>query len=619
MTMAKKKKSLRYNEYYNIQEVYDQLYLESNEGNVFKNLYEIIISEENIKLAYRNIKKNRGSKTSGTNRRTILDIGVENVNDVISYVRRRLNNYQPQTVKRKLIPKPNGDLRPLGIPTIEDRLIQQCIKQVLEPICEAKFFNESYGFRPNRSTQHAIAKFYSYVHSSKCLYSVDVDIKGFFDNVNHGKLLKQIWSLGIQDKKLISIISKMLKAEMKNEGKSSKGVPQGGILSPLLSNIVLNELDWWIASQWIEFPAKQRCGGNGKGNFKNLPYKNNSNKLNALRNGTKLKQCFFVRYADDFRILTNSYENAKKLYIATINWLKERLNLEVNERKSSIVNLKKNYTEFLGIKIKVQRKKKRYVIKSHMVDEEKIRIKSEIRKKIDEIENSNTPKEVYKLNSLIIGVHNYYSIATNVNRDFSDIENDTLYRLKQRWKKCVSHRGHFSETYKKHYGQYAHRKQYFMHKIALYPISGIKFRRPTLFNSRISNYTDEGRKLVHDKLINVNQFVLKHIMENPIVYRSIEYNDNRISLYSAQHGRCFVTGLELTINDMECHHKIPRQKGGTDEYSNLVYLLTNIHLLVHTNNDRTQKRLMKRYSLQEEEMKKINELRKLVGNYNITF
>ena len=184
----RKKQKLRNNEYYNTQKTYDILYEKSKENSSFKKLYEIITSEENILLAYRNIKRNKGSKTKGINKTTIIDIGDKEPNKVVSYVRNRLANFKPMSVRRVEIPKDNGKTRPLGIPTMEDRLIQQCIKQVLEPIFEAKFYKHSYGFRPNRSTHHAVARMLALTNRHNFQYVVDIDIKGFFDNVNHGKL-----------------------------------------------------------------------------------------------------------------------------------------------------------------------------------------------------------------------------------------------------------------------------------------------------------------------------------------------------------------------------------------------------------------------------------------------
>ena len=177
----KKNQSLRNNEYYDTQNRFDELYQASQQGKCFTQLMELITNEENIMLAYRSIKKNKGSKTKGTNDSTIIQMGEKNPDELIPYVRKRLQNFQPHAVRRVEIPKPDGRLRPLGIPTIEDRIIQQCIKQVLEPICEAKFHKHSYGFRPNRSAHHAIARAMFLANRVHFHFVVDVDIKGFFD------------------------------------------------------------------------------------------------------------------------------------------------------------------------------------------------------------------------------------------------------------------------------------------------------------------------------------------------------------------------------------------------------------------------------------------------------
>jgi len=220
---------LRHNEYYGQQSTLDELYERSLHGAKFNKLYEKIVEENNILLAYRNIKANTGSKTKGTDGKTIKNIASMTNEQVIVMVRKRLNNYSPQSVRRVEILKDNGKLRPLGIPTMSDRLIQQCILQILEPICEAKFHNYSFGFRPNRSTEHATATMNRMISLQHLHFVVDIDIKGFYDNVNHGKLLKQMWTMGIQDKQLLCIISAMLKAEVEGIGIPNKGVPQGGL------------------------------------------------------------------------------------------------------------------------------------------------------------------------------------------------------------------------------------------------------------------------------------------------------------------------------------------------------------------------------------------------------
>ena len=227
-----KRKSIRYAEYYNMIEIQDKLYADSKNGKTFKNLIGIIGSDNNIKMAYRNLKTNSGSNTAGVDGLTFQDLEKISEAELVKKVRDKILNYQPKAVRRVYIPKANGKLRPLGIPAVLDRIVQQSVLQVMEPICEAKFYDKSYGFRPNRNTKHAVAMCYKLAQHDGFHYVVDIDIKGFFDNVNHAKLLKQIWTMGIQDKNLLCLISRMLKAPIEERGKRTipqKGTPQGGL------------------------------------------------------------------------------------------------------------------------------------------------------------------------------------------------------------------------------------------------------------------------------------------------------------------------------------------------------------------------------------------------------
>lgn len=308
----------------------------------------MITSENNILLAYRTIKANTGSKTSGVDDQTIADFKIKDKNQFVHEIRQALANFSPQGVRCVEIPKPYGKTRPLDIPTMRDRLIQQMFLQILNPICEAKFHNHSYGFRNNRSTHHAISRSMFLINRVHCHYVVDVDIKGFFDNVNHTKLLHQLYTIGVKDKRVLTIIGKMLKAPIAHQGIQSKGIPQGAILSPLLSNVVLKDLDRWIESQWQKFPTR-------------YPYRFTGDKNDALRKNSKLKEMYIVRYADDFKIFTKSYKQAWKIFRAVENYLATHLKLEISKEKSRITNLRKRKSEFLGFELYAVPKKKKFV------------------------------------------------------------------------------------------------------------------------------------------------------------------------------------------------------------------------------------------------------------------
>lgn len=625
---TQKKAKLRHAEYYDFQETQDRLYADSTQGRVFKHLVEIISRPENIRMAYRNIKANPGSKTAGTDGRTIKDLSKLSDEDLVKLVQRKLDWYQPQSVRRVEIPKDNdpGKMRPLGIPTILDRLIQQCVLQVLEPICEAKFHEHSYGFRPNRSQEHALALVYKNIQVSHYYFVVDIDIKGFFDNVSHGKLLKQMWTMGIRDKKLLCIISAMLKAEVAGIGFPEKGTPQGGIISPLLSNIVLNELDWWIASQWEEIPTRKKyaTGTNYNGS------ENKGNKYKMLRDYTHLKEVTCVRFADDFKLFTKSYPQAVKLFYAAEGWLKGRLGLSINPQKSKIVNLRKKYSEFLGFRIKAgnhgSKEKPRYVVESHVKDKSLDKISLKLKRLIHDIEFPGHGKRaehaaVSRYNSYVLSIHEYYDMATMVCHDMHplafSVHKSLIARLRQRLTTATQAKkrnlqSEIPECIRKRYGDSAQLR--YIRGYALAPIGYVRHRSPMMKRRIINSYTPEGREAIH-KMLNrsIDTGIMHYLMRNPVSYRSAAYNDNRISLYCAQFGKCAITGNKLEVGDIHCHHKVPKYLGGTDDYSNLVIVCEDVHRLIHATNPDTIRKYMEKLNLNSKQLKKLNKLRSLAN------
>jgi RNA-directed DNA polymerase len=269
-------------------------------------LLEFIVSPSNLNAAFRQVKRNKGA--GGVDK-----MEVESLKDYLVWHKEELlaaikkGKYCPNPVRRVEIPKDNGSKRQLGIPTVVDRVIQQAITQVLTPIYEPQFSLYSYGFRPKRNAHQALQQCQKYITEGYS-YAVDIDLEKFFDKVNHSKLI-EVLSRKVKDGRVISLIHKYLNAGVVVKQKfepSEQGVPQGGPLSPLLSNIMLNELDWELEDR-----------------------------------GHK-----FVRYADDMVILCKSSRSAKRILESITCFIENKLFLRVNREKSKVCHIRE--VKFLG-------------------------------------------------------------------------------------------------------------------------------------------------------------------------------------------------------------------------------------------------------------------------------
>lgn len=588
--------ALRHWDYYGMTDTFTDLHQRAKNKESFHLLYDIITSRNNILLAYRKIKSNKGSKTPGTDGKTILDIEKRTEDELVEEIQRQLKNYRPKKVRRKLIEKDNGKMRPLGIPCILDRIIQQCFKQVLEPIAEAHFYNHNYGFRPLRSTHHAMARVQFLVNRSKLHFVVDIDIQGFFDNINHTLLIKQLWNLGIQDRKVLSCISKMLKAEVDGKGIQTKGSPQGGLLSPLLSNVVLNDLDQWVADQWELFPLTK-------------PIKSQPGKRNAKMK-SNLKEGYIVRYADDFKILCRDWKTAEKWYHAVKLYLKERLKLDISPEKSKIINLRKHKSDFLGFTIRANRKRKTRVAHTFVKAEKMKKIKAEAKKRVEKLRKSPTAQNALRFNSFVLGLHNYFNGATHVNLAFSRL----AYEISAFMYNHLNPVGKYEHpkkpppVYKKFYSLGT--KTYKISGVHLFPLGIIKTKNTMCFTQSLTPFTEEGRLQITTRLRNDIRQEIVLLLDSKIPTRSVEYMDNRISRYSMKLGKCEITGMFLEAQDVNCHHYIPVHLGGSDKFKNLRILQKEVHKLIHMTDTVKIDTLIKVLGITEPMLKRINKYRR---------
>ena len=326
-----------------------------------------ILERDNLNLAFKNVKANKGA--SGIDELSIKETETfikEHKNQIVWQLYNR--KYQPQPVRRVEIPKANGGVRKLGIPTVLDRVIQQAMVQVLSPIFEPYFSEYSYGFRPNRCCQMAIIKALEYFNDGYD-WIVDIDLEKFFDNVPHDRLLRMVSDV-VKDGNVVSLVNKFLKAGVMIQGNYEDtviGTPQGGPLSPLLSNIMLNKLDKELESRNLHF----------------------------------------TRYADDTIILVKSEKAANRVMESITHFIEKKLGLKVNMTKTKIC--KPNDLKYLGFGFYKDIKNNTYNSVPHI--DSKMKFQRKLKSLTKRSESISLDTRFERLNWLIRGWVNYFKIS----------------------------------------------------------------------------------------------------------------------------------------------------------------------------------------------------------------
>lgn len=557
----------------------ESLYLNNKGVSEHNNLMELILDAQNIEFAYKDLKSNEGSYTAGVDGLEIDDIAMP-MDKMVDMVRERFYALEFDKVKKVYIKKDNGKLRPLGIPTIIDRLLEKCVVLVLEPILESKFHDNSFGFRPRRSAGHAISRLGIYVNAGY-KYSVDLDIEGFFDNVDHGKLRRQLWSIGIRDEFLLKWISKKLKGTVvEPDGtvrKVTKGTPQGGIISPLLANVVLNEFDYWLASQWCDYKNDKKKPS-GKQNYEK--YKK-----------SKLKRIFFVRYADDVKIVTDNYTSAIKIRYACIDWLNKRLKLQCNKDKTVIRNINKGRSDYLGVSLVGN---DRGYMSTKMSKKSVNKCVNTLRIALNEIKEKQNRESIISYNRKIMGMHNYYCMCTRISKDFAKI----YWRVRRLYLNAFERFCKRTNGYPKFYKDVG--VGYAGYTSELYVYKNLPIINPYTVRWVKSKSGQLKKSIKENPYIKIEDMTLQYninaLLNSKILNRSEVYIVNRAIRYGNVQGKCELTGKKLSVSDVNCHHKIPVEKGGNDEYDNLMIIHKDAHKIIHYSD---YEELLERFNLKD--------------------
>lgn len=591
-----------------LKQTLDFLYEKSKEGIAFTGLVEAMVNEVTIVTAIHNIKSNKGSKTAGVDQMKMDKYLQMPKEDLIALIRDNFSNYKPKPARRVYIPKKNGKQRPLGIPTVLDRIIQECVRIIIEPICEARFYPHSYGFRPYRAQKHAIRDIVNVINAStfsqdQPVWAVEGDIKGCFDNIDHRILLKKIWRIGIHDKRVIKVIQQMLKAGYIESGTlndTNLGTMQGGILSPLLSNVYLNDFDWFVGRMYME-PHRQ-C-------------KHKCNDTRRLKwSGVTPKYNF--RFADDWVILTSTEQEAYRLKRMLTKYFRNKMKLELSQEKTFVTDLRTEGIHFLGFVVKAEKKRRTpdprtwtdNLVGKPLPDMERLKdkiqkISNEVREIGEITERSVQAAQIQRVNSMIVGLAQYLqpSICSHAFHAIDRRINNTALAV---WKR----------RFPKHYNKYQiplemlcnlpHRHEGYKSKTFAVPIEGEWFgityafithskyeSKP--FDQRMTPYSEEGRRIYSyyrnrskplpcDRpSVNTAKDIQLSVYAKTVF--NFEYFMNREYAYNRDNGKCKCCKTPLFLDNKKyCYHikgKLPLDK--VNKVQNLIWLCNSCYRMVN--------------------------------------